>query len=97
MGMVLIVVLTLLLLGAWPVWDYSRNWGYTPCKVIGGLILLVIVLACFGVLHIGPPSSAPPPERKGAPGFEPSRRSGKKKLSQTCPTPPSSIRSAPVI
>ena len=30
MGTILIIVLLLLLLGAWPSWPYSRGWGYYP-------------------------------------------------------------------
>jgi Protein of unknown function (DUF3309) len=39
-GLLLIVVI-LMLIGAFPAWPHSRNWGYAPS---GGLSLLVVVL-----------------------------------------------------
>ena len=30
MGTILLVVLILLLLGAFPTWPHSKNWGYGP-------------------------------------------------------------------
>ncbi len=47
---VLVVVLILLLLGALPAWPYSAGWGYYPAGGIGGLLLLIIVLALVGVI-----------------------------------------------
>lgn len=41
MSTVLLVVLILLLLGALPVYPYSRRWGYGPS---GGLTLLLVIL-----------------------------------------------------
>jgi hypothetical protein len=41
LGTVLLIILILLLLGAFPAWPYSRNWGYYPS---GGLGLIVIIL-----------------------------------------------------
>lgn len=40
-GTLLLIVLVLLLVGAFPTWPHSKNWGYYPS---GGLSLLVIVL-----------------------------------------------------
>ncbi len=37
----LIILLVLILLGALPVYPYSRNWGYGPS---GGLTLVVVVI-----------------------------------------------------
>ena len=48
LGMILIVVLLLLLLGAWPSWPHSRNWGYYPS---GGISLVLVVL--FVLLLMG--------------------------------------------
>jgi hypothetical protein len=41
---ILIIVLVLLLLGALPLWPYSRNWGYRGSGVLG-ILLVVLVLA----------------------------------------------------
>jgi Protein of unknown function (DUF3309) len=44
---VLLVILILLLIGAFPVWPYSGSWGYYPSGGIGVVILILIVLALF--------------------------------------------------
>lgn len=41
MNTILLVILILLLLGALPVYPYSRNWGYAPS---GTLIVVVVLL-----------------------------------------------------
>lgn len=41
MSTILLILLVLLLLGALPVYPYSRNWGYAPS---GTLIVVVILL-----------------------------------------------------
>jgi hypothetical protein len=47
---VLVVILILLLLGALPAWPYSAGWGYYPAGGIGGLLLLIIILALVGAI-----------------------------------------------
>lgn len=41
--LVLIIVL-LLLIGAFPAWPHSRNWGYAPAGGLGTVLLIVLVL-----------------------------------------------------
>jgi hypothetical protein len=41
MRFLLLIIVVLLLIGAFPVWPYSASWGYFPS---GGLGLLVIIL-----------------------------------------------------
>lgn len=48
MGTILIIVLLLLLLGAWPSWPYSRNWGYYPSGTLGLVLVIALVLALTG-------------------------------------------------
>ena len=48
LGTILIVVLLLLLLGAWPSWPYSRSWGYFPSGTLGLVLIVVVVLALLG-------------------------------------------------
>jgi len=48
LGTVLVIVLLLLLLGAWPAWPYSRSWGYFPSSTLGLLLIVVVVLALLG-------------------------------------------------
>ena len=40
MGLLLLIVLILLLVGAFPRWGYNKNWGYGP----SGLLSLVLVM-----------------------------------------------------
>ena len=47
---ILIVILLLLLIGAFPVWPYSTAWGYYPTGGIGVLLLILLVLVFAGVL-----------------------------------------------
>ncbi len=50
LGTILLIVLILLLLGALPVYPYSRRWGYYPSGGLGLLLVIVIVLLLLGVL-----------------------------------------------
>jgi hypothetical protein len=47
---ILIVVLLLMLLGAWPTWPYSQGWGYYPSGTLGLVLVIVLVLALLGRL-----------------------------------------------
>jgi hypothetical protein len=47
-GVILIVILVLVLLGASPVWSYSRHWGYLPTVGVGLIVLIVMVLLLHG-------------------------------------------------
>ena len=44
LGTILLIVLILLLMGAWPTWPHSRNWGYYPSGGLGLILLILIVL-----------------------------------------------------
>ena len=48
MGLILLVVLIILLLGAVPRWPYSRNWGYWPSGGLGLLLIVVLILVLLG-------------------------------------------------
>jgi Protein of unknown function (DUF3309) len=50
MGLVLLIVLVLLLLGAIPTWSYSRNWGFGPSGILGVILIVVVVLLLTGRL-----------------------------------------------
>lgn len=45
---ILIVLVILMLLGAMPRWDYSRNWGYAPSGGLGLILLVLLVLLLVG-------------------------------------------------
>ncbi|WP_158935722.1 DUF3309 family protein [Burkholderia sp. S171] len=47
-GTILLVVLVLLLLGAFPSWPHSRSWGYGPSGILGVVVIIVIVLLLMG-------------------------------------------------
>ena len=48
MGTILIVVLVLLLVGAFPTWSHSRSWGYYPSGGLGVVLLILLVLVLTG-------------------------------------------------
>jgi hypothetical protein len=48
MGVVIIVLLVLLLVGALPTWPYSGGWGYYPSGGLGLVLLIVLILALAG-------------------------------------------------
>jgi hypothetical protein len=48
MGMILLVILIILLIGAVPTWPYSRNWGYWPSGGLGTILLIVLILFLLG-------------------------------------------------
>jgi hypothetical protein len=47
---VLIVILVLMLIGAFPSWPHSRSWGYYPSGGIGLILLIVIILLLLRVI-----------------------------------------------
>lgn len=46
LGLILLIVIFLMLIGAFPAWPHSRQWGYGPSGSLG-LVLLVILLLVF--------------------------------------------------
>jgi hypothetical protein len=49
-GTVLLVLLVLMLVGAFPTWPHSRSWGYYPSGGLGLLLVILVVLLLAGVL-----------------------------------------------
>lgn len=47
---VLIILLLVLLIGAFPVWPYSAGWGYYPSGGLGLLLIVLLVLVFARVL-----------------------------------------------
>lgn len=43
-GLILLIILILLLVGALPSWPHSRSWGYYPSGGLGLLLLIIIIL-----------------------------------------------------
>jgi hypothetical protein len=55
MGLILLIILVVLLLGAVPAWPYSRGWGYFPSGLITLLlIILIIMILSGGIVFIHP-------------------------------------------
>ena len=50
MGTVLLIILILLLIGAFPRWGYSSGWGYGPSGIIGVILIIVIIALLTGHL-----------------------------------------------
>ena len=50
LGLILLIVLVLLLIGAVPAWPYSQSWGYFPSGILGIVVLIVVLLAVTGQL-----------------------------------------------
>lgn len=48
LGTILIIVLILLLIGAFPNWGYSRGWGPYPSGGLGVVLIIVILLVLMG-------------------------------------------------
>ena len=50
MGLILLIILILLLVGAVPRWGYSRGWGYGPSGILGVILIVIIILLLMGRL-----------------------------------------------
>lgn len=50
LGTILLILLILLLVGAFPSWNYSRTWGNGPVGIIGVILIVVVVLLVMGRL-----------------------------------------------
>jgi len=50
LGIILVVLLILVLIGAAPAWPHSRNWGYYPTSAVGLILIVVVVLMLVGAI-----------------------------------------------
>lgn len=50
MGTILLVILILVLIGAFPTWPHSRSWGYGPSGIMGLIVIVLIVMLLTGRL-----------------------------------------------
>ena len=48
LGIILLIVLIMLVLGALPTWGHSREWGYGPSGGVGLLLIIILVLVFMG-------------------------------------------------
>ena len=47
-GMIVLIVVILLLVGAVPRWPHSRSWGYGPSGGLGLVVVIIIILLLIG-------------------------------------------------
>lgn len=50
MQTLLLIILILLLVGAFPSWPHSAGWGYLPSSGLGIVLLVVLILLLTGRL-----------------------------------------------
>ncbi len=48
MSTVLIIILILILIGAFPSWPYSRGWGYGPSGIVGLILVILLIMVLLG-------------------------------------------------
>jgi Protein of unknown function (DUF3309) len=48
LGLILLIILILLLVGALPTWPYSGGWGYYPSGGIGTVLIVILILLLMG-------------------------------------------------
>ena len=51
MGLILLIIVIILLVGAMPTWGYSRGWGYYPSGGLGLVLILILILWLMGYFH----------------------------------------------
>jgi hypothetical protein len=50
MGLIVLVIIIILLVGAFPRWPHSQNWGYAPSGILGTVLIVVLILFLLGRL-----------------------------------------------
>jgi hypothetical protein len=50
LGTILLIVLILMLIGAFPSWPHSKSWGYGPSGGLGLIVVILLVLVLTGRL-----------------------------------------------
>jgi len=48
LGTILLIVLIMMLIGAFPAWPHSRSWGYYPSGGLGLLVVILVALLLLG-------------------------------------------------
>jgi Protein of unknown function (DUF3309) len=48
LGTILLVVLILMLIGAFPAWPYNKSWGYYPSGGLGLVVVVLLILILLG-------------------------------------------------
>jgi hypothetical protein len=47
-GMILLIIVILFLVGAFPRWPHSKSWGYGPSGGLGLVLLIIVILLLLG-------------------------------------------------
>lgn len=50
LGLVVIIILLLLVIGAFPSWPHSREWGYYPTGGLGLILIIILILVLLGYI-----------------------------------------------
>jgi Protein of unknown function (DUF3309) len=50
MGLIVLIIIIILLVGAFPRWPHSQSWGYAPSGVLGTVLIVVLILFLLGRL-----------------------------------------------
>jgi hypothetical protein len=50
LGTILLIIVILMLIGAFPSWPHSRGWGYGPSGGLGLVLVILLVLFLMGRL-----------------------------------------------
>ncbi len=48
LGTILLIILILMLIGAFPSWPHSKGWGYGPSGGLGLVVIILVVLLLMG-------------------------------------------------
>jgi len=48
LGTILLIILVIALIGAFPIWPYSGSWGYYPSGGLGLVVVVLLVLILMG-------------------------------------------------
>ncbi len=49
-GTILLIILILMLVGVFPTWPHSRQWGYGPTGGLGLVLIILLVLVLLGII-----------------------------------------------
>ena len=64
----ILVLLIVLLVATFPVYPYSRNWGYYPASALALLLVVYLLLLWFGLVTFWYPGAGAPIEPAPAAG-----------------------------
>jgi hypothetical protein len=48
LGTILLVIVILMLIGAFPSWPHSKGWGYGPSGGLGLVLIILVILLLLG-------------------------------------------------